>query len=145
MITTCHLIYKPLSVFLRNITCSLASVFLYTCVCWCVHRSALCPHCKSYQSHMLLLSLGCLIVFLVHPTHGHSSGARTESCDFLTVTHTHLGSTVQGTPCGQDPCRSHQLLLIGNPVQVFTYDCGQTYQCELQVRCLCLHRCNSVS
>ena len=80
-----------------------------------------------------LLSVACLILFMANPIYSHSSGARNESCDSLTVIHTHLGAPVLGTPCRQDPCRSHQLRLIdSSDADTFVYDCGQTYQCELK-------------
>ena len=39
----------------------------------------------------LLLSLACLILIVTHRVRGHSSGAPEESCDSLTVRHTHVG------------------------------------------------------
>ena len=88
-------------------------------------------------------SVACLILILASPVCGHTSGALNESCDSLTVTHTHLGAPVMGTPCGQDPCRSHQLRLIGSDADTFVYDCNQTYQCELKIKCILvsLHDC----
>ena len=49
---------------------------------------------------ILLLSLACLILIVAHRVRGHSSGAPEESCDSLTVRHTHVGQPVPGLPCG---------------------------------------------
>lgn len=88
------------------------------------------------MSFVLSLSVACLILFAAHPIRGYSNGAQDDSCDSLTVLHTHLGTNVTGTPCGQHPCRSHQLRLIGSSVDTFVYNCGQTYQCELKPVCM---------
>ena len=79
---------------------------------------------------ILCLSYACLILFVAHRARGHSSGAPEESCDSLTVRHTHVGQPVPGLLCGP-PCLTRQLRLIGSSADSFTYSCNQTYQCEL--------------
>ena len=102
-------------------------------VCSCSLLTSAVPAEVHIMSFIQLLSVVCLILFVANPSCSHSSGARDESCDSLTVIHTHLGETEPGTPCGQDPCRSHQLRLIdSSDADTFVYDCGQTYQCELK-------------
>ena len=83
----------------------------------------------------LLLSLACLILIVAHRVRGHSSGAPEESCDSLTVRHTHVGNPVPGLSCGP-PCLTRQLRLIGSSADSFTYNCSETYQCELAYICV---------
>ena len=83
------------------------------------------------RSSTLPLSVAFLILSVAHLVHSHSSGAQNESCDSLTVTHTHLGAPVTGSPCDQDPCESHKLRVIGSDADTFIYNCSERYQCEL--------------
>ena len=86
------------------------------------------------RSFTLLLPVAFLILSVAHLVHGHSSGAQNESCDSLTVTHDHLGGPVTGSPCGQDPCESHKLRVIGSDADTFIYNCSERYQCELTTK-----------
>ena len=89
------------------------------------------PQVTAIMRHSIpLLSLACLILFVVHRVRGHSDGAPEESCASLTVRHVHLAMQVMGEACGS-PCLSHQLRLMGSSADNFTYNCSQTYQREL--------------
>ena len=82
------------------------------------------------RSLTLLLSLVCLILIVAHRARGFSSGAPEESCDSLTVNHTHVGSQSPGAEC-DPPCLTRQLRLIGSSADSFIYNCNETYQREL--------------
>ena len=80
----------------------------------------------------LLPTLACLILIVVHRARGFTSGAPEESCDSLTVNHTHVGSPVPGAECDATCRQARQLRWIGNSsADSFTYNCNETYQCEL--------------
>ena len=80
----------------------------------------------------LLPTLACLILIVAHRARGFSSGAPEESCDSLTVIHTHVGSPAPGLECDATCRQTRQLRLIGNSsANSFTYNCNETYQCEL--------------
>ena len=83
---------------------------------------------------ILLPTLACLILVVAHRARGFSSGAPEESCDSLTVNHTHVGSPAPGAECGP-PCRqARQLRWIGNTsADSFIYNCNETYQCEFYI------------
>ena len=91
---------------------------------------------------ILLPILACLILIFAHRARGFSSGAPEESCNSLTVIHTHVGSPAPGIECGppcpttspcSETCRQfRRLRLIGNSsADSFTYNCNETYHCEL--------------
>ena len=80
----------------------------------------------------LLPTLACLILIVAHRARGFSSGAPEESCDSLTVMHTHVGSPVPGAVCDATCRQARQLRRIGNSsADSFIYNCNETYQCEL--------------
>ena len=87
-------------------------------------------HSRTMRHCILLPSLAWLILIVAHRVLGHSSGAPEESCDSLTVRHTHVGQPVPGLSCGP-PCLTRQLRLIDSSADSFTYNCNETYQCEL--------------
>ena len=89
---------------------------------------------------ILLPILACLILIVAHRARSFSSGAPEESCDSLTVIHTHVGSPAPGAECGPpcltalclETCRQfRQLRLIGSSADSFIYSCNETYHCEL--------------
>ena len=95
------------------------------------------------RQSILLPTLACLILIVTYRVHGFSSGAPEESCDSLTVNHTHVGSPSPGAECGP-PCLTalcvatcrqfRQLRWVGNSsANSFTYNCNETYQCEFYI------------
>ena len=82
------------------------------------------------RSLTLLLSLVCLILIVAHRVRCFSSGAPEESCDSLTVNHTHVGLPAPGAVCDATCLSFRQLRLIGSSADSFTYKCNETYQCE---------------
>ena len=81
---------------------------------------------------ILLPTLACLILIFAHRARGFSNGAPEESCDSLTVIHTHVGSAVPGAECDATCRQFRQLRLIGSSADRFIYNCNETYHCELE-------------
>ena len=80
----------------------------------------------------LLATLACLILIVAHRVRGFSSGAPEESCDSLTVNHTHVGRPAPGAECDSDCQLIRHLRWIGNiNATSFTYNCNETYEREL--------------
>ena len=80
----------------------------------------------------LLPTIACLILIVAHRARGFSSGAPEESCESLIVNHVHVGSPAPGAECDATCREFRQLRLIGNiNATSFTYNCNETYQCEL--------------
>ena len=85
------------------------------------------------RQSILLPTLACLILIVAYRVRGFSSGAPEESCDSLTVNHTHVGRSSSGGECGP-PCLTRQLRWIGNSsANSFIYNCNETYQCEFDI------------
>ena len=96
------------------------------------------------RQSILLPTLACLILIVAYRVRGFSSGAPEESCDSLTVNHTHVGRPAPGAECGP-PCltpalceatchQARQLRWIGNSsANSFIYNCNETYQCEFYI------------
>ena len=83
------------------------------------------------RQSILLPTLACLILIVTHRIRGFSSGAPEESCDSLTVNHTHVGSPAVRLECDATCLSLRQLRLIGSSADSFIYNCNETYQCEL--------------
>ena len=98
---------------------------------------------EAMRLSILLPTLACLILIVAYRVRGFSSGAPEESCDSLTVMHTHVGSPSPGAECGPpcpttslcvETCRQfRQLRLIGSSADSFIYNCNETYQCEFYI------------
>ena len=83
---------------------------------------------------ILLATLACLILIVAYRARGFSSGAPEESCDSLTVKHTHVGSPAPGAVCDATCRQARQLRWIGNTsADSFIYNCNETYQCEFYI------------
>ena len=80
---------------------------------------------------ILLPTLACLILIVAHRARGFSSGAPEDSRDSLTVNHTHVGNPAPGVGCDATCRQTRQLRLIGSSADNFTYNCSETYRCEL--------------
>ena len=107
------------------------------------------------RQSILLPTLACLILIVGRRVRGFSSGAPEESCDSLTVNHTHVGNPAPGAVCGP-PCLTtvlcfetcltfRQLRLIGSSADNFTYNCNETYERELSYICVNCHWSDQVN
>ena len=85
------------------------------------------------RQSILLPTLAYLILMVAYRVRGFLSGAPEESCESLTVNHTHVGRPSHGGECGP-PCLTHQLRWIGNPsADSFIYNCNEKYQREFYI------------
>ena len=86
------------------------------------------------RQSILLPTLACLILIVAYRVRGFSSGAPEESCDSLTVNHTHVGRPTPGAECDSTCRQARQLRWIGNSsANSFIYNCNETYQREFYI------------